>query len=536
VADGTKTASSTIGVTDLAGVSTYLNGNSRQGGNLQEYALATSGPTAVNSTNFGKLFSCAVDAAIYGQPLWVANLSISGVSHNVVYVATQHNSLYAFDADSSSCTNVWGGAKSLNPSGQTWVTSTDVGCTDLQPDIGIVGTPVIDLASKTIYVLTKSKTTSGTTTYHQFLHALDLTTGSEKFSGPVEIAASVSGTGGGSVGGTLTFDAQIHNQRPALLLSNGHVIISWASHCDIGQFHGWIMSYGASSLAKEAVLNLSPDNIQSGIWMSGSGPAADATGNIYFATGNGTFDLTSSGADYGDSIVKLAAPSGGTFAVSSYFTPMSQASLNGSDGDQGSGGVLLLPSITVGGLTKNYLVQAGKDQNLYLADQSGLGGYLSSANNVVQEVSGQLPGGMWSSPTYWNGDVYFGPAADGGSGAQLRAFSFNFGGSGLLSSSPSSKSSHTFNFSGPTAPISSSGATNGIVWALDNSQWANSCSGTTTCQTLYAFDATNLAIQLYSNGGTDTGSGAVKFTVPTVANGKVYVGGQKTLTVYGLLP
>jgi len=536
VADGSKLATAAIGVTDLTGVTTYLNGNSRQGGNLQEYALATSGPTTVNSTNFGKLFSCAVDAAVYAQPLWVANVSISGVLHNVVYVATRRNTLYALDADNSSCQNVWGGAKNLNPSGQTWVTSGDVGCGDLQPDIGIVSTPVIDLSSNTIYVVTKSKTASGTTTFHQMLHALDLATGAEKFSGPKEISATAIGNGNGSMGGVLKFDPKINNQRPALLLENGHIIITWASHCDAGAYTGWVMSYSASSLAQEAVLNVAPNGIRAGIWMSGNGPAADSSGNIYFATGNGSFDANSGSSpnnDYGDSIMKLAPPSGGTFAVLSYFTPDNQASLNAGDTDQGSGGLLLLPTVTAG----SYLVQAGKDGNIYLADRvNGLGGYHSSTNNVVQELSGQIPGGMWSSPTYWNGNIYFGPASDGGSGATLRAFSFNSGGSGLLSTSPTSKSAHTFNFSGPTPPVSSSGTTNGIVWALDNSQWGSSCGSTTSCQYLYAYDATNLATLLYSNIGQNTGSGAVKFVVPTVANGKVYVGGQKTLTVYGLLP
>ncbi len=231
--------------------------------------------------------------------------------------------------------------------------------------------------------------------------------------------------------------------------------------------------------------------------------------------------------------MKLAPPSGSTFAVLSYFTPDNQASLNAGDTDQGSGGLLLLPSVTAG----SYLVQAGKDGNIYLADRvNGLGGYHSATNNVVQELSGQIPGGMWGSPTYWNGNVYFGPAQDGGSGATLRAFSFDNLVSGLLSTLLTSKTAHTFNFPGPTAPISSSGTSNGIVWALDNSQWGSSCSSTSSCQYLYAYDATNLATLLYSNGGQNTGSGAVKFVVPTVANGKVYVGGQNTLTVYGLLP
>jgi chitodextrinase len=543
VADGSKTASATIGVTDLAAVSTYLNGNSRQGANLQEYGLATSGPTAVNSTNFGKLFSCTVDAAIYAQPLWVANVSIGGAKHNVVYVATQHDTVYAFDADASPCTTLWQtGANSVNsllPSGQTWVTSGDVACTDLQPNIGIVGTPVIDLGTNTMYVVTKSKTTSGTATFHQLLHALDITTGSEKLSGPKEISASVSGTGNGSTSGVVTFDPLINNQRSALLLENGHVVISWSSHCDNGAYHGWVISYSASGLTQEAIWNDSPDGVQGGIWMSGSGPAADSSGNIFFAIGNGSFNANSGTApnrDYGDSIVKFGPPSGGTFPVAGYFRSFEEPPPpDGLDVDQGSGGVLLLP--TTG--TKNNLIQAGKDGRIYVTDQTALGGFNATLNSIVQEVPGQLPGGMWGSPTYWSGNIYFGAALDGGAtGDPIRAFSFDAGGSGMISGSPTSQTAKSFGFSGPTSPISSSGQTNGILWALDNAAPSNTCN--TSCQVLYAYDATNLATQLYNStqasGNRDQDGGPVKFTVPTVANGKVYAGGQTTLTVYGLLP
>jgi hypothetical protein len=536
VADGTKTASSTIGVTDLGSVSTYLNANSRQGVNVKEFALATSGPTAVNSTNFGKLFSCSVDAAIYAQPLWVANLAIGGGTHNVVFVATEHDTLYAFDADANPCSTLW--QKSLLPAGQTWVTSTDASCSDLTPNIGIVGTPVIDVSGKTLYVVTKSKTTSGTVTFHQQLHAIDITTGSEKFSGPQEITATASGSGGGSSGGTLTFDPLLQNQRSALLLVSGHVVIAWASHCDFGQYHGWLMSYNATTLTQEAVWNSSPNGVLNGIWMSGSGPAADSSGNIYLATGNGTFDANNASApnnDYGDSIVKLGLPAGNTFPVLSYFTPFNQASLEGGDVDQGSGGVLLLPDVTSG----SYLVQAGKDGNIYLADRvNGLGGFHSSSNNTAQEVSGQLPGGIWGSPSYWNGNIYFGAAVDGSGTTTdpIRAFSFDAGGTGKISSTPTSHTTRNFGFSGPTSSVSASGTSNGVLWALDNFQWQVSCASAATCQHLYAYDATNLATLLYTDSSSNNGSGAVKFTVPTVANGKVYAGGQNTLTVYGLLP
>jgi hypothetical protein len=415
-------------------------------------------------------------------------------------------------------------------SGETWVTSGDASCGDLDPDIGIVSTPVIDLSTNTMYVVSKTKNSGS---FHQRIHALDITTGSEKFSGPVTIAATVAGTGAGSSGGNVSFDALTANQRPALLLTNGHVIITWASHCDNGPYHGWVMSYHVSSsvLSQEAVVNLSANGINGGIWMSGDGPAADSSGNIYMALGNGTFNANSGGHDYGDAIVKLSPPSGGSFSVLSYFRSNTLISPDTADTDQGSGGVALFP--TIGG--HSYMTQSGKDGNIYVMDQASLGG-LGGGSNAVQFLPGAAPGGMWSSPTYWNGNVYFGPAADGGSGAALRAFSVDIISTGLVSTALSSKTAHTFNFPGPTAPISSSGTSNGIVWALDNSQEGTSCSSSTTCQYLYAYDATNLATLLYSNSGSNTGSSAVKFVVPMVANGKVYVGGQSTLTVYGLLP
>jgi hypothetical protein len=293
------------------------------------------------------------------------------------------------------------------------------------------------------------------------------------------------------------------------------------------------MSY-SDTLAREAVLNLSPNGARAGIWMSGGGPAADSSGNIYFVTGNGSFNASNGSApnsDYGDSIMKVGPPSGGTFPVLSYFTPFDQASLANNDTDQGSGGLALLPN--------NFLVQAGKDGNMYLANQASLGGYNSSSNSgVAQEVTGQLAGGVWGVPTYWNGTIFYGAAVDGSSSSDpMRAFSFDAGGSGLISNTPTSTTSSTkiFGFTGPNPSISSSGTSNGVVWALDNSNWAGSC-----CQALFAYDATNLHTMLYNSnqasGGRDADGGAVKFTAATVANGKVYVGNQHGVTVYGLLP
>ena len=531
-ADSTVTASASVAVTDLAGVFTYHNDISRTGANTQEFALNT---TTVTTSTFGKLFSCTVDAAVYAQPLWVANLMINGGAHNVVFVATEKDSVYALDADSASCQILW--QKPLTGTGETWVLSADEsGCGDLAPNIGITGTPVIDPSTNTLYVVAKTKNTAGTS-YFQRLHALSLVDGSEKFSGPKDVAATVSGTGGGSSGGMLSFDAKVNAQRPAVLLENGHVIVSWASHCDFGAYHGWVMSYNASSLAQEAVWNSSPNGVLGGIWMSGNGPAADSSGNIYFATGNGTFNASAAGTEYGDAIVKLGPPSAGTFPVLSYFSPLDQANLEAADADLGSGGLLLLPDLPSGPHAQ-LLAQAGKDGRIFLADRNSLGGFDSSSNNVVQQVSGQIPGGMWGSPAYWNGNLYFGAAQDGQTVSDpLRAFSFNLT-SGAISTSPTSQSTKVFGFSGPTPSVSSSGATNGIVWALDNVNWNASCPS--SCQVVYAYDATNLGTKLWDSSlatsNRDLSGGAVKFTVPTLANGKVYVGGQNSLTVYGLLP
>jgi chitodextrinase len=538
VADSTKSASATIGVTDLAGVYTYQNDNSRTGSNLHEFALTTSN---VNSATFGKLFSCNVDATVTAQPLWVANQNFSGTTHNVLYVATEKNSVYAFDADSSACQILW--QKSLNPTGETSVLATDVlGCGNVAPDLGIIGTPVIDPATATLYLVSKT-TNAPHVVFHQRLHALDLLTGNEKFAGPKEVQATVSGTGGGSSGVSLSFDPLFNAQRPALLLETvsgvTHVIVSWASHCDFGQYHGWVISYNAATLAQEAVFNDSPNGVLGGIWMSGNGPAADAAGNIYFATGNGTFDADSGGTSYGDSIVKLGPPSGGVFPVLSYFAPFDESILEAGDADLGSGGLLLLPDLSSGAHTQ-LLVESGKDGRIFLADRNSLGGFSSTTNNVVQQLSGQIPTGMWGSPAYWNKNLYFGPSQFGTSpNNPLQAFSFDATANpGMISASATSHTTNIFGYPGPTPSVSSSGSSNGIVWALNNSAPGTSCP--TACQTVFAYDANHLGIMLYTSSqaaaNRDQSGGAVKFAVPTVANGKVYVGGQSSITVYGLLP
>jgi len=556
VADMTKSASAAIGVTDLAGVATYHNDLSRAGANTHEFALT---PSNVITATFGKLFSCVVDGAIYAQPLWAANLTINGAKHNVVVVATQRDSVYAFDADSNvnPCAPLWHSnlldANHGATANETPVPSSGAGALvgngfgDITPEVGVTGTPVMDLSTNTLYVVSKS--VSGNTQFFQRLHALDLATGNEKLNGnqPAVIAATVAGTGDGSSNGQLAFDPQNENQRPGVALVNGEVCIAWASHEDHGPYHGWVIAYNAATLAFVAAFNTTPNGGLGGIWMSGAAPAFDSSGNSFFATGNGTFTGTDA---YGDSVVKLGPASGGTFPVLDFFTPVAQATLNANDTDLGAGGVLLLPDPSPGA-HPHLLVQVGKDGTIYLIDRDTgkMGEYCNgcAADNVVQEISGAI-NGMWGMPAYWNGNLYIGGALDGGtSGDKLKAFSFNGGGSAMISANPTSQSANTFFFSGPTPSVSSNGTSNGIVWAIDNSQYGPPGAFGSGPAVLHAYDATNLSTELWNSSQVagDKAGNAVKFTVPTVANGKVYVGTRGTdttnggvgeLDVYGLKP
>lgn len=512
-------------------VTTYHNDNARTGQNTEETILT---PTNVNSSQFGKLFTVSMDGYVYAQPLYVANLTIAGGTHNILYVVTEHASIYAIDADSGV---IYWQESFINPAaGITTVPNSDVACGDLVPEIGITSTPVIDPSSKTIYVLAKTKEND---TYVQRLHALDLVTHVEKFGDPVVIQATVSGTGDGSSGGQITFDALRQHNRPGLLLENGHIIISWASHCDNGPYHGWVMSYSASTLGQEAVINLSPNGGQAGVWMSGDGVAADSSGNLFFATGNGTYDGVTG---FGDSIVKLGPPARSTFPVVDWFTPYNQSTLNGGDTDLGSGGVLLLPDLPVGSAHQHLLVQMGKEGKLYLIDRDRMGKFCSSCTNSDTQIVEEIPGatdGVWGTPAYWNGSLYWGGAGDSGAFEPLKAFSFNANNSGLISTSPTSQSSKAFNFSAPSPSISANGNTGGILWAVDNSAVGSTCSGGSNCQILYAYDATNLASMLYNSSqaanNRDVPGGAVKFTTPTIANGKVFVGSQYAVSAYGMI-
>jgi len=512
-------------------VTTYHNDNARTGQNIQEAILT---PANVNSGQFGKLFSVSVDGWVYAQPLYLSNVTISGGTHNVLYVATEHDSLYAIDAGSG--TIYW--QISLIPSGGSTVNSnTDLGCGDLVPEVGITGTPVIDPTTGTIYLVAKSKVNGSLV---QYLHAIDVGTSAEKFGGPVLIEATVPGTASDGNGTTVSFSPHFENQRAGLLLENGHVVIGWSSHCDISPWHGWIMSYSASTLTQEAAFNTSADGSANGVWMSGGGLAADANGNIFFATGNGTWNGTT---DYGDSIVKLGPPSGGSFPVLDYFTPYNQSSLAGGDTDVASGGLVLLPNLSSG---QQLLTQMGKEGKMYVIDRNNMGKYCVNDNppcngsdpNIVQEIPGATAG-VWGTPAYWNGSVYWGGGSDGGGPDNLKAFSFNANNSGLISTSPTSESAKAFSFAAPSPIISANGNTNGILWGLDDSAFGSTCSGGSNCQVLYAYDATNLANMLYNSSqagnNRDVPGGAVKFATPIVANGKVYVGSQLKVSAYGAI-
>ena len=512
-------------------VTTYHNDNARTGQNIQEAILT---PANVNSGQFGKLFSVSVDGWVYAQPLYLSNVTISGGTHNVLYVATEHDSLYAIDAGSG--TIYW--QISLIPSGGSTVNSnTDLGCGDLVPEVGITGTPVIDPTTGTIYLVAKSKVNGSLV---QYLHAIDVGTSAEKFGGPVLIEATVPGTASDGNGTTVSFSPHFENQRAGLLLENGHVVIGWSSHCDISPWHGWIMSYSASTLTQEAAFNTSADGSANGVWMSGGGLAADANGNIFFATGNGTWNGTT---DYGDSIVKLGPPSGGSFPVLDYFTPYNQSSLAGGDTDVASGGLVLLPNLSSG---QQLLTQMGKEGKMYVIDRNNMGKYCVNDNppcngsdpNIVQEIPGATAG-VWGTPAYWNGSVYWGGGSDGGGPDNLKAFSFNANNSGLISTSPTSESAKAFSFAAPSPIISANGNTNGILWGLDDSAFGSTCSGGSNCQVLYGYDATNLANMLYNSSqagnNRDVPGGAVKFATPIVANGKVYVGSQLKVSAYGAI-
>ncbi len=502
-------------------VLTYHYDNQRAGQNLNETALT---PANVNSTKFGKLGEFPMDGRVDAQPLYLSQVTIGGQKKNVLYVATEHGSVYAIDADSVNALTasfLW----KTSTLGNSETPSDPVGgCTQVSPEIGITATPVIDRMRNAIYLVAMSKNTAGN--YFQRLHALDLTTGKELFGGPQTITATYPGTGDNSSGGNVLFDPKQYKERPGLLEINGKIYTTWSSHCDNRPYTSWVMAFSADNLAQTSVLNLVPNGSEGGIWMSGSAPAADSSGNIFFLEGNGDFDTAlnaqgfPSNANCGNCFVKISTGAG--LKLVDYFTPHNTVSESSADLDLGSGGAILLPDVQdAGGLTKHLTVGAGKDAVIYVADRDNMGKFNSNSDQIYQEISGQLGGQVFSMPAYFNGAVYYGAVGDA-----LKAFPIA---NAKLALAPASQTSHKFTYPGTTPSVSANGTTNGIVWAIENSG-----------AILLAYDATDLTKELYDSdqaaNGRDHFSGNGKFITPVIVNGRVYVGTPNSVAVFGLLP
>jgi fibronectin type 3 domain-containing protein len=525
----------------LSSMLTYHNDNASTGQNLNETLLTAAN---VNVNSFGKLFRTSVDGQVYAQPLYMANVSITGGSspgkHNVVYVATEHDSLYAIDADNGQV--LWQDSF-INPSaGVTSVPNGDVNSADVNPEIGITGTPVIDPSTNTLFLDAKTKEVhGGNHHYVHRLHAIDVTSGAEKLGGPVTIADTifngsgythvsgpyVFGSGDGNVNGKIVFNALRQMQRPGLTLANGSVYIAYASHGDNGPYHGWLLGFDAHTLKPTAVFNTTPNGGLGGIWQGGGRVAADDQGNLYFETGNGAFDA--SRGNYGDSFVKVAVDpttnatqqniNGWGLKVVDYFTPFNQNALNNGDVDLGSGAIVLLPDAAGSPAHPHLLLGAGKEGRVYLIDRDNMGKYDPATDHVVQHNS--LIHGSLDTPAFFNGTIYY----VGGYGDVAKAFSIA---NAMLASNPSSQSNDSYGYPGSTPSISANGMSNAIVWTLDRAS-----------NELRAYDAGNLGTELYNSDQAPNkrdGLGSyVKFTVPTVLNGHVYVGTSGSLVAYGLL-
>jgi hypothetical protein len=563
-----SSGSAKVYVSGLKGVFTYHNDNARDGANTLELALSN---TTVTTTTFGKLFSCTVDGAVYAQPLWLKGLTIGGGIHNIIIVATQHDSVYAFDADANPCVTYWhvnlldtlhGGT-----SGEKPVTWNDVGqCFgDIYPEIGVTGTPVIDSTTNTIYLVSASESNaknSGSCSgasgnfYHR-LHALDIFSGSEKYNAPVTIAASVPGTGDGAVNGMISFNSQLHHNRSGLAESGGRIYVPFAAHEDATPYHGWLFAYKSTNVQQQlAVFNTTPNGVNGadgGIWAGGAAPAIDTGGDVYVSTGNGVFDELPPppNADYGDSILRLHYIKGTTLngtnlSVSGYFTPYDQSTLAQEDGDLGSGGVVLLPNQTGPG-PQHLLAEVGKEGVVYLIDRDNMGQFNGSNNSqIVQSFNGPARG-LWGIPALWHNNLYLGGQRD-----TVRQFTFNPS-TGLFNTPAASQTPSTYGYPGAVPSISSQSATHGILWAIDSSLYGYAnpntavncyavpvppgCSGPAI---LHAYNATNLAQEYWNStqaaNNRDQAGLAVKFVPPTIANGKVYVGTRTEIDVYGLLP
>jgi hypothetical protein len=503
-------------------VVTWHNDNQRTGQNTKETILT---PLNVNSSTFGKLLTLPVDDTVDAEPLYLGGVTIPGKGvHNVLYVATQADSAYAFDADSGVL--LW--QVSLVPAGQTPADTVD-GCVGIVPTIGVTSTPVIDRKfgpHGTIFMVGMTKDSSGN--YHQYLHSLDITTGAEQNNGPADIQAQYTGTGDNSQNGSVIFDPKQYVQRASLLLMNHVIYTAWASHCDITPYTGWIIGYN-ENLTAGPVINITPNGTQGAIWMSGAGLAGDGQ-NVYFTDGNGTFDDTldlngfPSLGDYGNGLIKLSTANK-SLAVVDYFNMYNTISESDGDWDLSSGGVLLLPPMKDStGTLKNLAVAAGKDLNMYIVDRDNMGKFTPGFNNIWQEIDSVLTAGVWGAPAYYNGNLYYGPQK-----SKMMQFHFN---KAMLSTAATSKTTTVFNYPGTTPSVSANGNTNGIVWTIEHGQPG-------VLSVLHAYNATTLTQELYNSNQAankrDNFGQAAHLTTPLIVNGKVYVGCSKSVVVFGLL-
>jgi hypothetical protein len=529
---GSESSGVTVSVTPAVDVLTHRNNVARTGLQPAETILNTSN---VNTSQFGKLFTFSVDGYLYAQPLYVSAYTMNdSKSHNVLYGATSNATVYAFDADGNNPTAGYLWSRSLIPSGEQVVTTSDYSCSNPAPATGIIGTPVIDRVRGVMYVVAKTKLVNGnSTTYYHRIHALSLKDGSDQLNGPTVITATVPGTGDGSSGGNVTFNSLRQNERAALAEAEGTVWITYASHCDIGPYHGWTLGYNASDVSQQtAVYNNTPNGGDGGIWMVAGAPSADNLGHLYTVAGNGTFDANESGLDYSDSVQRFNVTAGSLTAVD-YFTPSNQNYLSGHDLDLGTGDGMLFDD-PASGVAPHLLATPDKTGQIYLLNRDYLGGY-DTGTHGPDSLNGDLedftaPNSIFTNFGYFNSRVYTGV-----DGQPLAAYEFTPGTAttaGTLATSPTMQTGVTFSGgseSGAQLVISANGTQDAIVWAAY-------LSGSN--EVLYAFDANNLGTELYAstqNSGRDAGPAPVKFTAPVVANGKVYVGGQGQVAVYGLL-
>lgn len=512
-------------------ITTSQYDNLRTGATLNEKTLT---PQNVNAKEFGKLGAFKVDGAVYAQPLWVPGLEIPGKGKlNVLFIATEHDSVYAFDSDRPGDAPLWQVSFLDKKRDVTTVPSWDAHCPFIQPEIGITSTPVIDLQTGTLYVLARTMIGHmlSSNEYFQHLHGLAITTGAQKFGGPKLITASVPGKGAGAANGQVRFDPLLENPRAALLLVNNSLILTWGSSCDVDPYHGWIMAYDPATLAQKAVLNVTPDGTEGGIWASDTGLGADAAGNVYVPTANGTFDAAAGGRDYGDTLLKLTVQDslhgssrdgaqGSSIQIHDYFTPFNEAQLSEGDADLGSSGPTLLPDQP--GPHRHLLLQPTKGSMIYMIDRDQMGGFHKEGDRIVQRI--RTAGGGYGAMVYWNGHVFFASSDDSLHDYQVK------NGQLVLNRSSSTR----FENPGATPTVSANGNQNALVWAVATKTW----NGPDRPAVLYAFDASKIDQPIYTseeNSKRDRAALATRFVVPVVANGRVYFAARGEVEVYGLL-